>query len=69
MLGTDVTAARSAELIRAQGRLQDSIASTLSAIAAVRAERQMPPIHEARQNLARVYGATRLRRRLEREFG
>lgn len=68
MPGTDITAVSSPELTRAQGRLQASIASTLSVIAAVRAERQMPPIHEARQNLARIYGATRLRRRLEREF-
>ncbi|GEO98376.1 hypothetical protein [Methylobacterium haplocladii] len=51
----------------AQGRLQHSIASTLLVIAAARAEREAPPIHAARRHLAAVYGATRLRRRLERE--
>ncbi|MET0257331.1 MAG: hypothetical protein ABW179_02025 [Methylobacterium sp.] len=51
----------------AQGRLQQSIASTLLVIAAARAEREAPPVHAARQHLAAVYGATRLRRRLERE--
>ncbi|WP_373322347.1 hypothetical protein [Methylobacterium thuringiense] len=51
----------------AQGRLQHSIATTLLVIAAARAEREAPPIHAARQHLAAVYGATRLRRRLERE--
>ena len=51
----------------AQGRLQHSIASTLLVIAAARAEREHPPVHAARQRLAAVYGATRLRRRLERE--
>ena len=52
---------------RAQGRLQHSIATTLLVIAAARAEREAPPVHAARQRLAAVYGATRLRRRLERE--
>lgn len=50
-----------------QGRLQRSIATTLCVIAAARAEREAPPIHAARQQLAAVYGATRLRRRLERD--
>jgi len=53
--------------VLAQGRLQKSIATTLLVIAAARAERQAAPIHAARQRLAEVYGATRLRRRLERE--
>ncbi|WP_232628202.1 hypothetical protein [Methylobacterium sp. Leaf118] len=52
---------------RAQGRLEHSIATTLLVIAAARAERQAPPVHAARQRLAEIYGATRLRRRLERE--
>jgi hypothetical protein len=51
----------------AQGRLQQSIATTLLVIAAARAERDAPPVHAARQRLAEVYGATRLRRRLERD--
>ena len=51
----------------AQGKLQQSIAKTLLVIAAARAEREAPPVHAARQRLAAVYGATRLRRRLERE--
>ena len=55
------------DLVDATGRLQHSIATTLCVIAAVRAEREAPPIHAARQTLAQVYGATRLRRRLERE--
>lgn len=48
-------------------RLQHSVAQTLCVIAAARAERQLPPIHAARQRLAAIYGATRLRRRLERD--
>ena len=55
------------DLVHAQGRLQHSIATTLCVIAAARAERAAPPIHAARQHLAAIYGATRLRRRLERE--
>ncbi len=51
----------------AQGRLEHSIATTLLVIAAARVERDAPPVHAARQRLAEVYGATRLRRRLERE--
>ena len=50
-----------------QGRMQHSIAKALLTIAAARAERDAPPVHAARQHLAAVYGATRLRRRLERE--
>ncbi len=52
---------------RAEGRLHHSIATTLLVIAAARAERAAPPVHAARQRLAEVYGASRLRRRLERE--
>ncbi|MBB5757007.1 hypothetical protein HNR00_001715 [Methylorubrum rhodinum] len=51
----------------AQGRLDHSIAATLLVIAAARVEREAAPVHAARQRLAEVYGATRLRRRLERE--
>lgn len=52
---------------RAQGRLHHSVATTLLVIAAARVEREAPPIHAARRRLAQIYGATRLRRRLERE--
>ncbi|MGX5776048.1 hypothetical protein [Methylorubrum zatmanii] len=52
---------------RAQGRLHHSIATTLLVIAAARAERAAPPVQAARQRLAQIYGATRLRKRLERE--
>ena len=55
------------ESARAQGRLHHSIATTLLVIAAARAERAAPPVHAARQCLAQVYGATRLRKRLERD--
>ncbi|CAO4177132.1 hypothetical protein [Methylorubrum populi] len=55
------------ESARAQGRLHHSIATTLLVIAAARAERAAPPVHAARQRLAQVYGATRLRKRLERD--
>lgn len=55
------------ERARAQGRLQHSIATTLLVLAAARAEREAAPVHAARQQLASVYGATRLRRRLERD--
>ena len=55
------------DLVHAQSRLQHSIATTLCVIAAARAERELPPIHAARQRLAAIYGATRLRRRLERD--
>lgn len=51
----------------AQGRLEHSIATTLLVIAAARVEREAAPVHAARQRLAEVYSATRLRRRLERE--
>ena len=51
--------------VLAQGRLQQSIAATLLVIAAARAERQAAPVHAARQRLAAVYGATRLRGRRE----
>lgn len=51
----------------AQGRLDQSIATTLLVIAAARVERDAAPVLAARQRLAEVYGATRLRRRLERE--
>ncbi|KQT45342.1 hypothetical protein ASG52_14315 [Methylobacterium sp. Leaf456] len=51
----------------AQGRLEHSIATTLLVIAAARVEREAAPVHAARQRLAEVYGATRLRRQLERE--
>lgn len=53
--------------VHAQSRLQHSIATTLCVIAAARAERELPPVQAARQRLAAIYGATRLRRRLERE--
>ena len=52
---------------RAQGRLNHSVATTLLVIAAARIEREAPPVHAARRRLAQIYGATRLRRRLERE--
>ncbi|MBB5760477.1 hypothetical protein ABEV34_03965 [Methylorubrum rhodesianum] len=52
---------------RAQGQLHHSIATTLLVIAAARAEREAPPVSAARRRLAQVYGATRLRKRLERE--
>ena len=55
------------DLLHAQSRLQHSIATTLCVIAAARAEREQAPVHAARQRLAFIYGATRLRRRLERE--
>jgi len=55
------------ERARAQGRLQHSIATTLLVLAAARAEREAPPVHAARQRLTSVYGATRLRRRMERD--
>lgn len=51
----------------AQARLEQSIAATLGLIAAARAEREAPKVHAARQHLVAVYGATRLRRRLERD--
>ncbi len=66
----DLTPDRSGEIfarVHAQGRLELSIANALLVIAAARAERQAPPVHAARQRLAEIYGATRLRRRLERE--
>ncbi len=52
---------------RAQGQLHHSVATTLLVIAAARAERAAPPVSAARRRLAQVYGATRLRKRLERE--
>lgn len=52
---------------RAQGQMHHSIATTLLVIAAARAERAAPPVHAARQRLAEVYSATRLRKRLERD--
>ncbi|MEH3117341.1 MAG: hypothetical protein PGN25_06970 [Methylorubrum populi] len=52
---------------RAQGRLHHSIAATLLVIAAARAEREAPPVHAARRRLAEAYGASRLRKRLERD--
>lgn len=70
MQTVDLTPDRSGDIlshVHAQGRLELSIASTLLVIAAARAERQTPPVHAARQRLAEIYGATRLRRRLERE--
>ncbi len=48
-------------------RLQLSVAATLWAIAEARAERQAPRVHAARRHLGTVHGATRLRKRLERE--
>lgn len=47
-------------------RLERSVARTLHLIATACDERAAPPIRAARRNLAEVYGATRLRRRLER---
>lgn len=67
---TDPRSARDADHLdqaHAQGRLQHSIAATLLVIAAARAERDAPPVHAARQRLAEIYGATRLKRRLERD--
>lgn len=48
-------------------RLERSVAATLRLIEAVCAERTAPPVQAARRQLAHVYGATRLRRRLERQ--
>lgn len=48
-------------------RLQLSIAAALQAIASVRAERETPATHAARRRLGEIHGATRLRKRLERE--
>ncbi|GEP08294.1 hypothetical protein [Methylobacterium gnaphalii] len=66
MADVDTKPAASGDVL-AQGRLQHSIATTLLVIAAARAEREAAPVHAARQRLAAVYGATRLRRRLERD--
>ncbi|AMB43574.1 hypothetical protein [Methylobacterium sp. AMS5] len=52
---------------RAQGQMHHSIATTLLVIAAARAERAAPPVHAARQRLAKIYGASRLRKRMERD--
>ncbi|MGU3536357.1 hypothetical protein [Methylobacterium sp. A54F] len=48
-------------------RLERSVAATLRLIAATQAERQAPPIHAARLRLSAVHGASRLRKRLERD--
>lgn len=66
-LRPDRTSGDALDRARAQGQLHHSIATTLLVIAAARAEREAPPVHAARQRLAEVYGATRLRRRLERD--
>ncbi len=55
------------DVVRAKDRLEHSIAATLCVIAAARIERETAPISAARRQLVEVYGATRLRRRLERE--
>lgn len=66
-LTPDHTSGDSLDRARAQGRLNHSVATTLLVIAAARIEREAPPVHAARRRLAQIYGATRLRRRLERE--
>ncbi|MEE7456725.1 hypothetical protein MPAR168_01050 [Methylorubrum populi] len=66
-LPPDRTSGDALDRAHAQGRLHHSIATTLLVIAAARVEREAPPVHAARRRLAQVYGATRLRRRLERE--
>lgn len=48
-------------------RLQLSVAAALQAIAIVRAERDVPATHAARRHLGEIHGATRLRKRLERD--
>ena len=57
---TDPTTRHSGDL-----RLQRSVADTLRVIAAACAEREAPPVKAARQELAPIYGATRLTRRRE----
>jgi hypothetical protein len=57
---TDPTTRHSGDL-----RLQRSVADTLRVIAAACAEREAPPVKAARQELAAIYGATRLTRRRE----
>ncbi|WP_132255412.1 hypothetical protein [Methylobacterium segetis] len=59
MLDTDASAA--------VGRLERSVDATLRVIAAACTERQAAPVSAARRRLAEAYGATRLRKRLERE--
>ncbi|GJE58905.1 hypothetical protein [Methylobacterium trifolii] len=51
----------------AERRLERSVAATLRVIAAAHTERQAPPVHAARRHLGEVYGATRLRKRMERD--
>ncbi len=58
---TDPTARHTGDL-----RLQRSVADTLRVIAAACAEREAPPVKAARQELAAIYGATRLSRRRDR---
>lgn len=48
-------------------RLERSVTAALRVIAAACAERDAAPVRAARQRLARVYGATRLLRRLEHQ--
>ncbi len=55
------------DFVCAKERLEHSIAATLCVIAAARTERETAPISAARRQLVKIYGATRLRRRLERE--
>lgn len=66
--GSNPIGADNLDRAHAQGRLDQSIATTLLVIAAARVEREAAPVHAARQRLAEIYGATRLRRRLERDF-
>lgn len=47
--------------------LGDSVAAALREIEGMRAERAAAPVRSARLTLAAVYGATRLKRKLERE--
>lgn len=48
-------------------RLQLSVAATLWEIAAVRTEREAPRVNAALRHLGAIHGASRLRKRLERD--